>query len=277
MFTAVQGSARAARALSLVGLVFVGVSASAHADSGSPAADDIAVSVFLGAGVGPEFEGSEDYTALALFGGRAQYENYYAELSGLSLRANVLNSAQFNLGPVVRYSLGRDDDIENDRVERLGEIDDAFEGGFFARMNFRPNNTTRHRAGIEAEFLHDLSDTHDGWLLTLKADYSMPLAERIDLGFNVSTTYASDDYMQTYFGVSAAGSAASGLRRFDAESGFKDVSFGIRPSYTFNENWGVFGVLRYSELVGDAADSPIVDDDGNSSQFFAGFGVSYRF
>ncbi len=231
----------------------------------------------LGGGVAPEYEGSEDYSVLPIAGGQLQYGNYYAQLLGPSLKVNVLDSKQFNLGPLLGYRGGRDDDVENDAVSRLSEIDSAVEAGLFARMNFRANNVTRHRAGIEAAFQTDVSDAHDGWLLKLGADYSAPIAEQADLGLSISTIYASDDYMQTFFGVDATGSAASGLRQFNAEGGFKDITIGVRPSYSFNRNWGVFGMVNYSLLLADAADSPIVEDQGDNNQVFAGMGINYRF
>ncbi len=258
----------------LIGLLSIGVSTATFADS---PANGVSGVVFFGAGVSNEYEGSEDFEPLPLVGGRLQYEGYYAQTIGTGVKVNVVNSRRFNFGPVLNYRFGRDDDVENNAVARLDEVDDSFEAGLFARMNFRPNTTTRHRAGIEASFRQDISDGHEGFLFTIGADYSTPIGERGDLGVDLSTTYASDDYMQSFFGVNAAGSARSGLRRFDAEGGFKDVSLAISPSYAFTESWGLFGRFQYSELLGDASDSPVVDDAGDSSQFFAGLGVSYRF
>jgi len=259
------------------GFLAFGTAAPALADGHAKGDSGLSGFVFLGGGVSNEYEGSEDFEPLPLLGGRLQYEGYYAQLIGTGVKVNVLNSPRFNFGPILNYRFGRDDDVENTAVSRLDEVDDSFEAGLFARMNFRPNTTTRHRAGVEIDFRQDVSDGHEGFLFTVGADYSAPIGERWDLGVNLSTTYANDDYMESFFGVNAAGSARSGLRQFSAESGFKDVSLGISPSYSFNESWGVFGRLQYSELLGDAADSPIVDDEGSSSQFFAGLGVSYRF
>ena len=37
------------------------------------------------------------------------------------------------------------------------------------------------------------------------------------------------------------------------------------------------GILRYTRLVGDAEDSPVVDDEGDENQFFGGVLVKYSF
>ena len=92
---------------------------------------------------------------------------------------------------------------------------------------------------------------------------------------NGSHVYGDSNFNDTYFGVSNAGSAASGLPFHDAESGL--VSFSIQPmiAYHLNEKWHIGAGLRYMRLTGDAADSPIVDDRGDENQFIGGIGVVY--
>lgn len=94
------------------------------------------------------------------------------------------------------------------------------------------------------------------------------------LQFGVSATWADGDYMEGYFGVNSVQSAASGYARYDAESGFKSVDFKFGVIYPFAENWAVNARGGYSRLLGDAADSPIVRDDG---RFSGGLFLSYRF
>jgi outer membrane protein len=48
-------------------------------------------------------------------------------------------------------------------------------------------------------------------------------------------------------------------------------------SYRFLERWSVNGVATYARLLGDAGDSPIVDDVGDANQFFGAFLNNYRF
>jgi outer membrane scaffolding protein for murein synthesis (MipA/OmpV family) len=42
-------------------------------------------------------------------------------------------------------------------------------------------------------------------------------------------------------------------------------------------SWGVVGIARVGRLVGDAADSPVVDAAGDATQFFGGLAISYAF
>jgi len=80
-------------------------------------------------------------------------------------------------------------------------------------------------------------------------------------------TWASDNYMESFFGVSEKESVRSGLRRFDVDSGVKDVGIELTSGTRFLKNWKIGFSLQYKRLLGDAADSPIVDD---KNQYLAG-------
>jgi len=45
----------------------------------------------------------------------------------------------------------------------------------------------------------------------------------------------------------------------------------------WTEHWGVTGTIGVRQLVGDAADSPIVKDAGSATQGMAAAGIVYRF
>ena len=83
--------------------------------------------------------------------------------------------------------------------------------------------------------------------------------------------------MGSYFSVDAANAAASGLDQFNANEGFKDVSFGGAVNYRFLERWSVAFLGTYARLLNDAKDSPIVDDAGDANQFFGGALINYQF
>jgi outer membrane protein len=175
----------------------------------------------------------------------------------------------WTLGPLLRYRLQRDD-VENNRVDRLEDVDEALELGALAGMTVNNWNL-----GIEAA--QDVADGHEGYLVTLMGGYSHPFTQQFNLGFNVSTTYASEDYMSTYFGIDGGDAARSGLKTFDADEGFKDVGFGLTANYHPWQNWGLMGILRYTRLIGDAADRPVVEDEGSENQLTGGVLVLYRF
>jgi outer membrane protein len=83
--------------------------------------------------------------------------------------------------------------------------------------------------------------------------------------------------MDEFFTINAADSAASGLSTYDADDGFKDVGVNASLTYKFAGNWSTTGILRYTRLVGDAADSPVTDDVGDENQVFAALLINFSF
>ena len=80
--------------------------------------------------------------------------------------------------------------------------------------------------------------------------------------------------MTSFFGVSAAQSINSGLPEYRPDAGFKDVYVGATASIDLTDRWTLLLMGRYSRLVGDAADSPIVETE---NQFYGGAALSYKF
>ena len=234
-----------------------------------PARQDRIVTIGLGAAMVPDYEGSDDYTfaPVPLFK-LIDPAGWYVELIGNTLRANVMPRGEWKLGPMARYRAERDD-VDNNRVDRMQKVDAAFELGGF--VGFDRDNWT-----AKLEIVQDVADSHDGALVGLTVGYTFPM-DPARLTVSGFTTYASEDYMKTYFGVSAADHARSGLKQYDADDGFKDLGATVVAMYSINQNWGVTGALRYTRLIGDAADSPLVEDEGSENQMLASALVSYTF
>ncbi len=234
---------------------------------------------FVGAGVGfvNEFQGSEDYQAIPFLGGRIHQEKRYVELLGLGARANILNHSNWQFGPALRFRFGRDDDVDNARISQLNEVDDAIEAGFFTRYDMPTGYHSGDSLGFELQFLHDISDAHEGYVISTGLDYNAPITQKIRAGMDLGTSYTSGDTMESFYSVSNAESLRSGISPYSADSGFTDVTVGFNAQYALQERWGLFTRVSYQRLLGDAADSSIVESEGSPNQFLFGAGVSYRF
>ncbi len=233
---------------------------------------------FVGAGVAtvPDFEGSSDYMVIPFLVGRLQWDAYYVELSGIGLRANIVAHDVWHAGPLLRYRPARDD-VDNAAVDRLRRVNTGFEiGGFVAfkkRSVFRPRDTV----SATFELSQDIAGGHDGLLASLSGSYAFRPSRRWRLVLEGSATFASTDYMDAYFSIDANNAARSGLAQFDADGGIKDVGLSIVAAYGITRRWGVLARVAYARLLGDAADSPIAEEEGSANQFLGGIGVSYRF
>ena len=223
----------------------------------------------------PDYEGSDDYEPVpAPVAKFIFHENRYFQLTGNKAYLNVLNHENFELGPMGIVRFGRDD-VDNDQVDALSDVDDSFELGGFVGYSMRFDNDFRHRMNVHLDFTQDVTDGHDGYVIEAAGTYWRPVAKRFDLGFRVSSAYASGDYMSSFFDVTPAGSARSGLSVFDADSGIKDVGIGLMGVFHITMNWHIGGGVSYKRLLSDAADSPVTDDVGSENQLFAGIGVIY--
>jgi outer membrane scaffolding protein for murein synthesis (MipA/OmpV family) len=118
---------------------------------------------------------------------------------------------------------------------------------------------------------------HEGTLAQFEIGYQRALISRLHGQIEASVVWADDDYTQSYFGVAAAQAQASGLRQFTAEGGVKDVGVAASLHYLINEHWSITGRLAYRRMLGDAADSPLVEDFGSQNQASGAVIASYSF
>jgi outer membrane scaffolding protein for murein synthesis (MipA/OmpV family) len=224
----------------------------------------------------PDYEGSKDYQAAPLIGARLGYDTYYLEIQGLGLRANLSPFSRWEFGPSVGLRSGRDD-VENDRVDALRDIDDTVEVGAFITVSVYELVHPSDELAFGVDVKTGLSDDGKGTTVSLGPTYSFSPLERLRLGLGISATFADGDYVDTYFGIDGGDALRSGLSPYDADGGLKDIGISLNASYQLSEHWGVMGFAGYTQLVGDAADSPIVDDEGSAGQGMIGVGIAYRF
>jgi outer membrane protein len=229
--------------------------------------------VGIGAAVVPDYEGSEDYTAAPVPLARIQRGDLYAKLTGLKLSSNLVPHPNFRLGPVLNVR-GERDKVDNDRVDNMEDIDSALELGVVGGYDVKLDKAV---LSLEVEFLADVSDEHEGWLLTPRIKYVRSLSDSFTLLASTSLTVASEDYMETYFGVSGADSVRSGLSTFDADEGVKDWSLALGAVYNVTDSWGIGAFGLYKKLLEDAEDSPVVDDVGDENQLIGGIFTTYKF
>ena len=229
----------------------------------------------IGGGIGfaPDYEGSSDYELVPLPAGEAKFDNgMFIKLMGLNLRANLIPTSWVSwlrAGPVYNYRPERDD-VDNNKVDKLPQISDANELGLFG--GFEIDNWF-----VDLEYLADIGDAYNGWYATLSGGYNWKLSEAWAFTFGAHSTYADNDFMDTYFGVTAAGAARSGLSRYSADDGIKDVGLDLAANWKFMPNWNLRGIAKYSLLVGDADDDSPVTDEGSENQFFTGVLILYSF
>ncbi|KZL17286.1 MltA-interacting protein MipA [Pseudovibrio axinellae] len=111
---------------------------------------------------------------------------------------------------------------------------------------------------------------HRGFVGRGGIDLIMPVTDRLTFVIGPRVDMANGSYMNTYFSV--AGGGASGP--YNADGGFKSVGGVARASYALTDAIGLHLQGGYDRLIGDAADSPITQND---NMWSVGFGATYRF
>lgn len=114
---------------------------------------------------------------------------------------------------------------------------------------------------------------HNGFVGDIGVQYAVNPVERLAVAIGPRVGFATDNYMETYFGVPAS---ATALPAYDPDGGFKDVGFTLDASYALTERVRIVGRGGYRHFVGDALDSPITKA-GNDQEFSVGVGLTYRF
>lgn len=236
-------------------------------------ADDLTFELGAGAMVGPDYEGSDDYDIAPVPVVEIAYKDRLrlTTKDGPGIFATPYRYEDFSVELGVRYEAGRDQD-DNDALRGLGDLDVGAVAVGRLSYEFGPLE-----AGLEVA--RDLTGDRDGTAVTAELTYGVTLLEdRLHLGVAPHVTWASEDYMDNTFGISAAQSAASvrGLAQHNAGAGLKDAGLSLNLGYQITENITAFGGAQYSRLLGDAADSPLVDREGSANQFSSYLGVSYR-
>lgn len=227
--------------------------------------DEWSARIGLGAGVAPTYEGSDEYEWVPLPTIAVTWrDRVFFGTEGLGV--NVIQNKHIRLGARLTYNRGRDQD-DDESLRGLGDVDPTIEAGLFGSYTYKG-------ISLSADLRQDVASGHDGMTLRTALTITRPLAENLTGTFGPSVTWADDNYMQSFFGVTPSQSARSGLAQYDAGSGIKNYGLNAKLTYDVNDSWIVTGIVRYTHLTGDAADSPIVQSD---DQIFSGFNIAYRF
>ncbi len=233
---------------------------------------------FFGIGIGaaPDYVGSDDDMVGGLPVGRLRFSGErYLSLEGNAASFNLLQHPNWRAGPMGLYRFGRDDDVDDPVVKRMKEIDDTIELGGFLSYELVAASDPRNRWLFGGNVLFDVGDSHDGMVATAQVRRWLPVGRSGAFGLGAAVTYGSEDYTQTYFSVTPQDAAATGLPVFDAGDGLRDIRVIAAYMQPLNRHWILGAGAMYSRLLGDAADSPVVEMRGDRDQLIYGFGVAY--
>lgn len=265
----------------------------------------------IGGGFDPDYDGSDDYLASPLpYIALSYREIVFFSPEGLGV--NFLNKEWISASLFVGYDFGReaDDDsvggglggTDNEALFGLNKVDGTVMAGLAvdAFVGF---------AEASLSYSQGLGG-HKGSLINLGLAWPIPLRSDETLGLivGISTTWASDDFMEAYFGITAdeamahnthtrVCTPAMGVERnpancnamtvasdllypyegYEAKSGIQDYGIDLELRWQFREKWNLGIAASYSRMAGDAAKSPLVKIAGSENQIFGGVTISRSF
>ena len=227
---------------------------------------DVVIELGAGGRLQPEYEGASDYEVSPFPIISLEYLNVPG-LVEIGERDGAGDG--FSIGPSFSYVGERDPD---DHPELLGldTVDATYQLG--VRIGYE---STYGEVYGKARYAFGGAD---GFVGEVGANAIARPIDTVELKVGPRLSFASADYMDAYFGVSAAESAASvsGLAPFDPDGGIKSAGVAATARYEFQPNWFLNADASWDRLVGDAGDSPIVDV-GDENQYTFGLGLSRRF
>lgn len=222
--------------------------------------------VIAGGGVmlRPKYEGGDEYEVSPIPFVSAQFGDYVT-VNPRGVGYKALNYGPFSFEMSLGYQSGRDED-DGDALRGMGDIDWGVTVGGKATAEFGP-------VGLFVSVEKILGGS-DGLLAEAGIEVQQPISNSVILGAEAVATFADDNYMESYFGVSALQSARSGHARYNAEAGLKSAGVGVSATWLMTEHWLLRGEQRIEFLTGDAADSPVVVDEVQSRTMLM---LGYRF
>ncbi len=232
--------------------------------------------IILGPAIAPEYQGSDHYRTVPMIVSRFDIHTTGIEIEGLSAHASFFSGPKWTSGIAAELDMGRDSEVDNTAIAVMEDLDTAFNIGAFLAYEYPDLCFAGDHLEIKLSAYKDASGIHTGSYSTLGLSYAFPIQIPWRLEFELETTFADKNYMQTYFGIHSADASASGLPEYYPGNGFRDFSFTANTLFFFSPRVGLFSRLSAGKLLGDAADSPITKQ-GSAKQYFVGFGFFYRF
>jgi MipA family protein len=223
------------------------------------------LTVGAGAALIPHYDGADRYRFGPVPLATLNYRNIVT-LGPNGLGYTLLRADGFSVTPILGYSGGRKESADSN-LKGLGDIQAAATAGVVLKYQ-------AGAFGLSITPRQAITQTHDGFTTAIAATYSGRILPALRFSVGPTLTVADGQYEQTYFGIDAQQSVRSGKPLYNAGGGIKDVGLAGTLTYSLDSHWSVVTRLADRELVGDAADSPIVKAKNQASVIS---GVEYHF
>lgn len=245
------------------------------------------LSVGVGVGYGPSYDGSDDYVLFPAPLVQGSLGGVGISPRGAGLALDFIPDADegisFDAGIAARMRANRARQIKDPVVYAAGKLDIAVEVGPTVGISIPKVLHGYDSLSFTVDTRWDVAGAHRGMVIDPSVTYFTPLSTAIAASLTVSAEYGDRKFRDYYYSVSTAQSLASGLPLYQPDGGgFTKAGATLFLGYDLdgdlrNGGWGLVGLAGYSRMLGDAKASPYVALRGSPDQFFGGLGVGYTF
>jgi len=213
----------------------------------------------------PRFEGSGSYYFEPGPTIDIRYRDIAFFSTGEGLGVNLLRSVDYRAGVALTYDLGRSEGTYY-RLRGRGDLSPSPTVKTFAEYVLFP-------AILRVDARYNVGGV-GGWI----GDASLysPVAgnDHYFIFAGGTVTIADRTNMRHAFGVDAQQSMNTGQPMYTPSGGFKSAGLGVNATYIFNEHWFLDGVAAATRFIGQASNSPVVEDKW---QFAFSLSLAYDF
>lgn len=244
----------------LLALVLIACAGLAMADEKKPARFEGAIGLVTD--YGPEYGGASKHGWGFRPGGFLRYGRISVSGSGgfttrrdddveRGLAAELVRKKDWRVSLSARWSTGRQE-ADSGALAGMGDIQATLLARL--RVHWTPPGLWRYSLAVNTDTLGHGS----GWLADLGASRQWVLGPDTRLQFGSSISFGSDTQMQSWFGVTQAQAQRSGYAPYTPGNSLRDVSAGLTLRQELGPRWDSFVGVHASWMLGDAANSPIV-------------------
>lgn len=200
-----------------------------------------------------EYSGSDERRTLVLPVLDYQWASGWFAGTTNGLGHNFSKRPDTQYGLRVTADFGRKES-RSSALRGMGDIDAKAEvGGFY-------NVAMTDAISLSTSLRYGAGSGSDGLVADFGINYSLPIAPRWRVSVGGAVTLADKRYMQSYFGVSREQAASSAYAATTPSGGVRDARAGATLIYSVSPRTSLTLGLSASTLLGDAADSPLVEE-----------------
>lgn len=225
-------------------------------------ADSWAGQLGFGLSVTPRFIGADEHNAGLGFDLQVSYKDRIF-LENNRIGALLYRKRFVRAGLIGRWNLGRIDNGSLSLLETIPEVDDAFEIGAFAATSF-------YKLFLTGEIYFGAGEGLRGTSFEVEAGYTFEPNSELRITPILGAVWGSSRYLDTFFGVPEDNPE---FEAFRPSGGLYESYAELAVERRLGRNWLLKGSFRFSELLNDAKNSPIVRSAAGSRdqlQAFAG-------